>query len=176
MISLIAALTTNHVIGRNNTIPWFLPIDLDWFKKNTLHKPIVMGRCTWETLPLPLSGRMNIILSRVPNKSTKMVKWVTTIEDVFRVSGTAPEIMVIGGGDVYQQFISSAKRLYLTHIKTVIAGDTYFPYYDRTHWQEVFSACYCRNTYHKYNLLFEILERYNECDVVFSKKCIAGHY
>ncbi|VFP84508.1 Dihydrofolate reductase [Candidatus Erwinia haradaeae] len=168
MISLIAAVTINDIIGRQSTIPWFLPADLDWFQKNTLNKPIIMGRCTWDSLPFPLSGRVNIILSRFPRISTAMVRWVTNIEDVFSAAGEVPELMVIGGGEVYQQFISSAQRLYLTHINKIVIGDTHFPHYERTQWKEIFSQYYERNAHNKYDLFFEILERSTIPEKVFS--------
>ncbi|VFP80190.1 type 3 dihydrofolate reductase [Candidatus Erwinia haradaeae] len=169
MISLIAALTSNCVIGRNNTIPWVLPADLDWFKKHTINKPILMGRLTWETLPCPLSERLNIVMSHYRRESTTIVKWVTSIEEALIVAGAALELMVIGGGKIYQQFMPKARRLYLTHINTVLLGDTYFPNYDLNQWKKIFSKYCYRGQSNKYNLYFEILERKNEDNDTFKK-------
>ncbi|VFP88510.1 type 3 dihydrofolate reductase [Candidatus Erwinia haradaeae] len=158
MISLIAAFSLNRVIGKNNSIPWHLPADLEWFRKNTLTKPVIMGRYTWETMRAPLPGRLNIIMTRHLRKSTT-VRWVTSIEDALREAKGEEEVMVIGGSDVYNQFILLADRLYLTHIDTVIRGDSYFPQYNYNEWRQIFSKNYQANQYNQYNLFFEILVR-----------------
>ncbi|VFP86464.1 Dihydrofolate reductase [Candidatus Erwinia haradaeae] len=158
MISLIAAFSLNHVIGKNNSIPWHLPADLEWFKKHTLSKPVIMGRYTWETIRAPLPGRLNIIMSRHFRKSST-VRWVTSIEDALRAAKGAKEVMVIGGSDIYNHFILLANRLYLTHIHTVIRGDSYFPQYNDKKWYQIFSKNYHANQYNQYNLFFEILVR-----------------
>ncbi|VFP87545.1 Dihydrofolate reductase [Candidatus Erwinia haradaeae] len=158
MISLISALSLNRVIGVNNSIPWTLPADLEWFKQHTLSKPVIMGRYTWETLRMPLAGRLNIIMSRHLRSSTQ-VRWVTSAKDALRVAQGAEEIMVIGGSDIYNHFISQANRLYLTHISVVMQGDAYFPQYMQNEWYQIFSKAYPANKHNQYNLFFEILVR-----------------
>ena len=115
MISLIAALAVDRVIGMENAMPWNLPADLAWFKRNTLNKPVIMGRHTWESIGRPLPGRKNIILSSQPGTDDR-VTWVKSVDEAIAACGDVPEIMVIGGGRVYEQFLPKAQKLYLTHI------------------------------------------------------------
>ncbi|VUC90288.1 dihydrofolate reductase type I [Salmonella sp. NCTC 11881] len=103
MISLIAALAVDRVIGMENAMPWNLPADLAWFKRNTLNKPVVMGRHTWESIGRPLPGRKNIVISSQPGTDDR-VQWVKSVDEAIAACGDAPEIMVIGGGRVYEQF------------------------------------------------------------------------
>ena len=115
MISLIAALAVDRVIGMENAMPWNLPADLAWFKRNTLNKPVVMGRLTWESIGRPLPGRKNIVISSKPGSDDR-VQWVSSVEEAIAACGDVEEIMVIGGGRVYEQFLPKAQKLYLTHI------------------------------------------------------------
>ena len=97
MISLIAALAVDRVIGMENAMPWNLPADLAWFKRNTLNKPVVMGRHTWESIGRPLPGRKNIVISSKPGTDDR-VQWVKSVDEAIAACGDEPEIMVIGGG------------------------------------------------------------------------------
>lgn len=124
MISLIAALAVDRVIGMENAMPWNLPADLAWFKRNTLNKPVIMGRHTWESIGRPLPGRKNIILSSQPGTDDR-VTWVKSVDEAIAACGDVPEIMVIGGGRVYEQFLPKAQKLYLTHIDAEVEGDTH---------------------------------------------------
>ena len=123
MISLIAALAVDRVIGMENAMPWNMPADLAWFKRNTLNKPVIMGRHTWESIGRPLPGRKNIILSSQPGTDDR-VTWVKSVDEAIAACGDVPEIMVIGGGRVYEQFLPKAQKLYLTHIATPISRIT----------------------------------------------------
>lgn len=138
MISLIAALAVDRVIGMENAMPWNLPADLAWFKRNTLNKPVVMGRLTWESIGRPLPGRKNIVISSKPGSDDR-VQWVSSVEEAIAACGDVEEIMVIGGGRVYEQFLPKAQKLYLTHIDAEVEGDTHFPDYDPDEWESVFS-------------------------------------
>ena len=158
IISLIAALAVDRVIGLENAMPWHLPADLAWFKRNTLNKPVVMGRKTFESLGQPLSGRRNIVLSRRPGNDGRVI-WVGTVAEALAAAGDAEELMVIGGGNVYQQFLPRAQRLYLTHIDAEIDGDTYFPDYEPDQWQSTFSEFHDADDKNSHSFCFEILER-----------------
>lgn len=94
MISLIAALAVDRVIGMENAMPWNLPADLAWFKRNTLNKPVVMGRLTWESIGRPLPGRKNIVISSKPGSDDR-VQWVSSVEEAIAACGDVEEIMVI---------------------------------------------------------------------------------
>lgn len=161
IISLIVAMANNRVIGLNNQMPWHLPADLAWFKKNTLNKPVIMGRKTFESIGRPLPNRHNIIISRTPQTSDNpQVTWVSSLEHAIEVSKGSDEVMVIGGGNIYQQAITMANRLYLTHIDAELEGDTHFPnYHDIAKWQSVFSEKHQKDDKNPYDYTFEILEK-----------------
>ncbi|AWH88120.1 type 3 dihydrofolate reductase [Limnobaculum parvum] len=158
MISLIAAMAANRVIGAENAMPWHLPADLAWFKQNTLNKPIIMGRNTYLSIGRPLPGRLNIVISRQP-QTDERVTWVTSLGLAIQAAGKAEEVMIIGGGSVYQQALSLADRLYLTHIDADLAGDTYFPDYHQVAWHQVFSQRHEADEKNPHAYQFEILER-----------------
>ena len=158
MISLIAALAVDRVIGMENAMPWNLPADLAWFKRNTLNKPVVMGRLTWESIGRPLPGRKNIVISSKPGSDDR-VQWVSSVEEAIAACGDVEEIMVIGGGRVYEQFLPKAQKLYLTHIDAEVEGDTHFPDYDPDEWESVFSEFHDADAQNSHSYCFEILER-----------------
>ncbi|MGO3345352.1 MAG: type 3 dihydrofolate reductase [Marinomonas sp.] len=133
MLSLIVAMSKNHVIGINNSLPWHLPNDLKYFKQATMGKPIVMGRKTFESIGKPLPGRRNIVITRDKEYKAEGVDVVHSLEaaislgeDVCLINGYE-EVMVIGGAQIYQLALEKADRLYITHVDAEIAGDAYFP-------------------------------------------------
>nr|2D0K_A Chain A, Dihydrofolate reductase [Escherichia coli]2D0K_B Chain B, Dihydrofolate reductase [Escherichia coli] len=157
-ISLIAALAVDRVIGNENALPWNLPADLAWFKRNTLNKPVIYGRHTWESIGRPLPGRKNIILSSQPGTDDR-VTWVKSVDEAIAAAGDVPEIFVIGGGRVYEQFLPKAQKLYLTHIDAEVEGDTHFPDYEPDDWESVFSEFHDADAQNSHSYSFEILER-----------------
>lgn len=137
-IGLIAALSRNQVIGRNNELPWYLPADLQRFKRTTLGKPIIMGRKTYESIGRPLPGRQNIVISRNPGFRAEGVTVVNGLDAAIDAAGDAPEVMVIGGANIYYQFLPRADRLFFTLVHTRIEdGDAFFPAYNRRDWRLV---------------------------------------
>jgi len=118
----------NRVIGRNGDLPWRLPEDLKWFKKLTMGHPIVMGRKTMESLPRPLPGRRNLVLSRSlsPGGLPDGFEWVSEAE----LEGTladVPEAWVIGGSEVYRLLIPRCDEVYLSYVFEEHEGDTFLP-------------------------------------------------
>lgn len=158
MISLIAALAADRVIGMENAMPWHLPADLAWFKRNTLNKPVIMGRRTWESIGRPLPGRLNIVISSQKGEA-EGVTWVSSIDEALSAAGDAEELMVIGGGRIYEQMLPRADRLYLTHIDAEVEGDTYFPDYEPDEWQSTFDEFHDADENNSHSFCFEILER-----------------
>ena len=158
IISLIAALAADRVIGMENTMPWHLPADLAWFKRNTLNKPVIMGRKTFESIGRPLPGRLNIIISSQPGTDDR-VTWATSIDNALALAGDVEEVMVMGGGRVYQQFLDRANRMYLTHIDAEVGGDTHFPDYEPDEWESTFSEFNDADEANSHSYCFEILER-----------------
>ena len=136
MISLIVAASTNNVIGAKGDLPWRLSADLKRFKALTMGKPIVMGRKTYESIGRPLPGRQNIVITRQDNYAPEGCTVVQSVEGAI-AAANAPEIMIIGGGHIYEAFMPMAERIYLTRVDADIDGDTYFPEISGDQWQEV---------------------------------------
>ncbi|MBH0035045.1 type 3 dihydrofolate reductase [Pseudoalteromonas sp. NZS71_1] len=131
IISMIAAMANNRVIGLDNKMPWHLPADLQHFKKVTTGKPVIMGRKTFESIGRPLPGRRNIIITRNSEYTAQGIEVVTTPEAALELVFAVEEVMIIGGGNIYEQFLPKAERLYLTFIDLDIKGDTQFPDYNK---------------------------------------------
>lgn len=137
MISIIVAATTNSVIGVDGELPWKISDDLKRFKALTMGKPIVMGRLTWESIGRPLPGRQNIVITRKADFLADGCDVVASPAAALAIAGDAPEIMVIGGSQIYDLFLSKASRLHMTRIHTEIDGDAFFPEISETDWELV---------------------------------------
>ncbi|MDD3608786.1 MAG: type 3 dihydrofolate reductase [Halothiobacillaceae bacterium] len=134
-ISLIAALDRHNLIGRDNGLPWYLPADLRRFKQLTLGKPIVMGRRTYESIGRVLPGRDNIIISRENGYRVEGARVVHGLDEALEAASGAEEVMVIGGANIYFQFLPRADRMYLTLVHGSFEGDAWFPAYNRRDWR-----------------------------------------
>jgi dihydrofolate reductase len=157
---MIVAHANNRIIGKNNDMPWHLPADLAYFKKTTLGKPIIMGRKTYESIGRPLPGRQNIVISRDENYQANGVDSATSVEQALALAGNVEEVMVIGGGAIYSHCLPFANRLYITHIKATIDGDTQFPEYDvENDWQLTKSEQCSADEKNNYELNFCVYER-----------------
>ena len=165
ILSMIVATADNNIIGKDNDMPWHLPADLAYFKKVTLGKPIIMCRKTYESIGRPLPGRRNIVISRDENYSADGIDTVTSVEQALALvdgsdgSDAVGEIMVIGGGAIYKHCLPNADRLYVTHIKAAIDGDTQFPNYDDGCWQKTDSELRVSDEKNAYDLDFCVYER-----------------
>ncbi|WP_348771888.1 type 3 dihydrofolate reductase [Pseudoalteromonas sp. MMG013] len=136
IISMIAAMADNRVIGQGNKMPWHLPADLQHFKRVTLNKPVIMGRKTFESIGRPLPNRRNIIISRNLDYNAQGTEVVTSADAALALVEGEAEVMIIGGGLVYEQFLPLCERLYLTFIDLTVEGDTCFPDYEKIgEWQ-----------------------------------------
>nr|AIA11754.1 Dihydrofolate reductase [uncultured bacterium] len=142
-IVLIVAVADNGVIGRDNAIPWRLKSDLQRFKAITLNKPVVMGRKTFQSLRRPLPGRTNIVMTRDPDYRAADAVVTTSFENARAVAHGdalrrfATEIAVIGGAEIYAQWMASASRLEITEVHTRPKGDTHLAAIDPVAWEEV---------------------------------------
>lgn len=125
-IFLISARAANGVIGVDGKLPWHLPADLRHFKALTMGKPMIMGRKTFESFPAPLPGRRHIVLTRDRDWQAEGAEVVHSIEDALACAGEG-EVAVIGGAQIYAQFLSHASRIELTEVHDDYGGDTYFP-------------------------------------------------
>jgi len=144
-ISLIWAMANNRVIGRGNTLPWRLPKDMKFFMTATMGKPVIMGRKTFESMPVPLPGRTNIVLTSDPDYPRSVpvgVKVVSNFADALRAAEAQAradgqhEIIIAGGAAVYRLGLAVATRLYVTRVDADLEGDTFFPEVDWTQWCE----------------------------------------
>lgn len=134
-ISIIVARTLNHVIGKDNGMPWHLPVDLAWFRQNTVGKPVIMGRKTYESIGRLLPKRPNIILSR-SGFQVEGAYSASNLEQAVELAknfAEVEEIMIIGGGELFKQALPQADTLYLTEIQAEIEGDTFFEF-DEENW------------------------------------------
>lgn len=130
MISLIVAHDKNHVIGYENDMPWHLPGDLQYFKEMTMGKPIIMGRKTFESIGRPLPGRRNIVITRNESYAAQGIETVPSLDTALALVKDVPEIMIIGGAQIFEQSLPLADKLYITLIDHEFKGDTFFPKYD----------------------------------------------
>lgn len=140
MISLIAAIAKNNVIGHENDLPWYLPEDLKRFKALTMGKPVLMGRKTYDSiikrLGKPLPGRVNIVVTRDSNyKVAEGVKLYTDLNRALE-DFKDQDLFVIGGGQIFSQTIDKADKLYITHVDLDTPGDSYFPKIDLKKWKK----------------------------------------
>ncbi|MGR5157221.1 type 3 dihydrofolate reductase [Vibrio owensii] len=158
IISMIAAMADNRIIGKDNQMPWHLPADFAWFKRCTMGKPVVMGRKTYESIGRPLPGRLNIVISRDASLSIEGVTTVTSIEQALEIAGTVDEVMIIGGGAIYAACLPMANKLYVTHIEAEIDGDTQFPDWG-AEFKETYSEAYQADEKNAYNMRFTVLEK-----------------
>ena len=158
IISMIAAMADNRIIGKDNQMPWHLPADFAWFKRCTMGKPVVMGRKTYESIGRPLPGRLNIVISRDASLSIEGVTIVTSIEQALEVAAEVEEVMIIGGGAIYVACLPVANKLYVTHIEAEIEGDTQFPDWGNE-FKETYSEAYQADEKNAYNMRFTILEK-----------------
>ena len=138
LVSMIAAIDKNRLIGNGPDIPWQMPADRRHFRNMTVGKPVVMGRKTFETLKRPLGKRHNIILTRnTAYKAPKGCSVAHSVAAVLELGKEAEELMICGGAPIYEAFLPHADRLYLTQIHATFEGDVYFPEFDITAWEEV---------------------------------------
>lgn len=180
IISIIAAVAKNRVIGNKNAMPWHLPADFKHFKEKTINKTIVLGLNTFKSIgEKPLPNRKHIILSKdVIEDLPNGCYWAKSIDEALEIAKNIDarrlynstvsneELMVCGGAQVYKQFLPLADRMYLTYIHQNFEGDTFFPEFNKDDWQEVnredhqpdpsISSGQGKN---KYNYSFVVLER-----------------
>lgn len=140
-IILIAAVSSNDVIGRDGTLPWHYPADMKHFRRTTDKYPILAGRKTFESFPRrPLPNRTNLILTR--NAYYSAPQGVVVCRDIeeardYCEKEGAEKLFILGGAEIYRLTLPFADEMILTHIPKEVEGDTYFPEWSRTEWKEV---------------------------------------
>lgn len=163
-ISIIWAQAKHGVIGHNNLIPWYLPQDLIWFQKNTIYKPVIMGRKTFESIGKPLRNRINVILSKNKkiNKNFDKCQFSNDPKKALHFVRKHKEIMIIGGKQIYEIFLPQANTLYITDINALVFGNVFFPHYDKKQWNLVFEEYFLRDYWNLYDICFKIFKRKNK--------------
>jgi dihydrofolate reductase len=159
MISMIAAMAENRVIGKDGGMPWHLPGDLRFFKETTYGKTVVMGRKTYESIGKPLPGRKNVVMTSRTNFQPEGVTVVHTKEDVLQLEKKEQELVIMGGATLYEAFMPEADRLYLTRIEKEFSGDTFFPEFNESEWETVEERRGEINEKNQIPHMFQTLER-----------------
>lgn len=164
IISLIAALSENRVIGKNNDLPWHLPDDMKYFMQTTKLHHVIMGRKNYQSIPekfRPLPNRTNIVVTRQQSFNAPHCTVVNSIEAALEIARTnnENEVFIIGGAEIYNQGLASANKLYLTEIKAEIDGDTYFPNFNKSEWRELSRVHHTIDERHKYAFDFVVYEK-----------------
>ena len=136
-ITLIAAVADNCCIGSGNAMPWHIVEDFAFFKRYTLGKPVVMGRKTWDSLPKkPLPGRRNIVITRQPLWQAEGAERADSLDAALAMLVDVPEIIIMGGAQIYAQALPYATDLRLTEVSLDVSGDAFFPEFSSDEWKE----------------------------------------
>lgn len=170
IISIIAAVSENNVIGKDNTLIWHLPEDMKYFKEKTTGHIVITGRKNYESIPekfRPLPNRTNIVITNQSNYNAPGAIVVNSIESALKKCKELgdKEIFIIGGAQIYMQTIDIAHKLYITKIHKSFEGDAFFPKIDLTVWDETSSISHFSE---KNNCKFSFIEYQNK---LYSQKC-----
>jgi dihydrofolate reductase len=162
-LSLIVAMTRGGVIGRGGGLPWRLSSDLKRFKSLTMGHAIIMGRKTFESLPRELPGRKLIVVSRAKELSVPAdVLVASSLKDAMRLAGNDDTPYVIGGGEIFEQALPAADRLYVTWVEAEVTGDVRFPSVDWRQWREVSAERHSADEKNEYDTTFCIYDRIHD--------------
>jgi dihydrofolate reductase len=160
-IAMIAAMTENRVLGKNNEMIWSLPKDLKHFKNMTMGHPIIIGRKTFESFKKHLPGRTNIVITRNPDYHLDECVVVHSLDTALEEAKKYYDetIFIAGGAEIYKQALPYADILYLTHIKADLEGDAYFPEFSLSEWRETSREAIKADERHCYDFDFVTWER-----------------
>lgn len=166
-LAIVVAQSKNRVIGKENQLPWHLPKDLQYFKKVTIGKPIIMGRKTYESIGRPLPGRANIVISTNKHYEAEGITVVSSLtaaielaESITYIDGVE-EAMIIGGAQIYQQALSIADRLYITEVEAEVEGDALFPRIDYPVYDEIYRESHPSDVKNPYSYSFVVYEKHS---------------
>lgn len=158
IVTLIWAQGENGVIGRENTLPWRIPADMAYFKRETVGKTVIMGRKTWESFgSKPLKDRKNIVLTRNASYTAEGASVVRSIEEALSAADSE-EVMIIGGSEIYALSLPIADRLRVTRVREHFDGDAVFPTVDWSSWLLISSEEGIRDEKNVYRYEFEVYE------------------
>jgi dihydrofolate reductase len=155
MITLIAAAAENNALGKDNDLLWHLPNDFKRFKEITSGHHIIMGRKTFDSFPKPLPNRTHIIITRQKEYLVENCIVVHSLEDAIAIAPQNEEVFIIGGAQIYEQSIPLADKIDLTRVHTSLDADAFFPEFDTSEWNLVFSEKHFKDEKHQYDFTFE---------------------
>lgn len=164
-LSIVVAKSRNGVIGVDGDLPWRLSSDLKLFKRITLRKPCLMGRVTWESLPFPLPGRPNLVLTRNANYVAKGAQVFTDMHAMigrgYELAGESgvDEIMLIGGAQLYARLLKYVDRIYMTEVDAMIDGDAHFPALMASDWRVSDEQIYAKTDRDDFAFTFRRFDR-----------------
>lgn len=158
-LAIIVATDERGLIGKDNDLPWKLSADLQYFRKVTMGKPIIMGRNTHESIGRALPGRQNIIVTHKQDYVVEGCTVVNSIKEALQVCKNEEEAVVMGGASLYEHFLSRANKLYLTLVHTTLEGDTWFPKWNKDEWQEISREDHLADENNNYPYSFVVFER-----------------
>lgn len=161
IVSAIVAMARNRVIGQHNQIPWYLPADLKFFKKTTLHHHVIMGRNTFLSIGRPLPLRTNIVVTRDPFFIASGCLIAHSVEEALRmaIDNGEEEAFIIGGGQIYEQSQAYWDRIYCTLVEADIDGDVFFPETNPETWTLISSEPHPADDRNAFAYTFQVLER-----------------
>jgi dihydrofolate reductase len=161
IISCIVATAHNRVIGKDNDIPWYLPADLQYFKKTTIDHHIIMGRNCYVSIGRPLPKRTNIIITRDPFFLSSNCLVARSIDEALSMAqkGGETEVFIIGGGQIYDQTRNYWDRLYITEVDVDVEGDIFFPDLDMSKWKLVSEEAHKADEKNEYDYYFKVYDR-----------------
>jgi len=160
MISIIVAVAQNDAIGKNNDLLWHIPADMKRFKKLTLGHTLIMGKRTYQSLPVkPLSNRQSIVITDDPDDHFEGCIMVSSIEESLKLCDPSQETFIIGGASVYRQFLPLTDRLYLTKVHQDFEGDVFFPVINYNNWKLVSEENFPRDEKNDFTYSFLIYDR-----------------
>ena len=166
-VSLIVAIASNHVIGKDNDLIWFLPKDLKYFKDTTAGHFVIMGRKNYFSIPekfRPLPGRTNVVVTRqkdiVKNDDVSVVSSIEEGIELAKESGDN-EPFIIGGGQIYNYALANnlVDRMYITHIDNEFDGDTFFPHFESDNWEKVSETLIEKDHRHDWDFSYAVYDR-----------------
>lgn len=158
-LAIIVATDEQGLIGHNNDLPWKLSADLQYFRRVTIGKPLIMGRNTHESIGKALPGRKNIIVTKNNDYQAEDCIVVNTVSAALSDCGQAEEVMVVGGASLYEQLLPQADRLYLTLVHATLQGDTWFPKWSKEDWREVSREDHPADLKNEYPYSFIVYDR-----------------
>jgi dihydrofolate reductase len=161
-LAIIVATDEQGLIGKDNDLPWKLSADLQYFRRVTMGKPLIMGRNTHESIGRALPGRKNIIITKNEAYQAEGCTVVHSITDALMACEQVEEVMVMGGASLYEQLLPSADKLYLTQVHASLAGDTWFPTWNKNAWSEISREDHLADEKNDYAYSFIIYEKVNK--------------